>query len=90
MDQLGQVAEACHRSDLAFGLELGVDFVALSFVRDPEDVLSARRLATVGERRVPVIAKLEKPQAIARLDDILDLVGESHRFRQRLEREARS
>ena len=49
------------RADLDFALSLGVDFFALSFVRKPEDVIEAKRLA--GE--VPVIAKIEKPEAIA-------------------------
>jgi len=61
------------RIDLKFGLELGVDFVALSFVRSPEDVLEARRLAVTPDgRRVPVIAKIERPEAVARLDEIID------------------
>jgi pyruvate kinase len=59
------------RADLAFGLRAGVDFIALSFVRDPSDVLEARRLATTDELRVPIIAKLEKPEAVDRLEDIV-------------------
>jgi len=57
------------RKDLEYARELGVDFFALSFVRTPDDVAQAKELA--GD--VPVIAKLEKPEAIERLDDILDL-----------------
>jgi pyruvate kinase len=56
------------RADLALGLALGVDYVALSFVREPEDIALARK-ATRG--RVPLIAKLEKPEAIAHLDALL-------------------
>jgi pyruvate kinase len=56
------------RADLALGLALGVDYVALSFVRGPGDVARARE-ATRG--RVPLIAKLEKPEAIAQLDAVL-------------------
>ncbi|HJZ84658.1 MAG TPA: pyruvate kinase [Polyangia bacterium] len=59
-------------ADLQFGLDMGADFVALSFVRDPEDVLLARRLATRDERRLPVIAKLEKPEAVDKLEAIVD------------------
>ena len=59
-------------ADLAFGLDLGVDFVALSFVRNPEDVRTARRAATRGECQLPVIAKLEKPEAIDKLDEIVE------------------
>ena len=59
--------------DLTFGLSLGVDMVALSFVQTATDVKRAREiiaLAKVGE--VPLIAKLERPQAIEHLDEILD------------------
>ncbi len=71
------------RDDLKFGVSQGVDYVALSFVRRPEDVLEARALIRqlqvekVGERAqvsIPLIAKLEKPEAVARLDEILDVV----------------
>ncbi|HZI13728.1 MAG TPA: pyruvate kinase [Myxococcus sp.] len=60
------------REDLVFGIKAGVDFIALSFVRQPSDMDTARQaMAEVG-RQVPIIAKLEKPEAIARLDAILD------------------
>jgi len=55
------------RADLAFGVELGVDFVAISFVRRPEDVAEAKALA----RGIPVIAKIEKPEAVDCFDEIL-------------------
>ncbi|MFL9823998.1 pyruvate kinase [Rhodoplanes sp. SY1] len=58
------------RRDLAFGLELGVDWVALSFVQKASDVIEARRL--VGDR-AGLIAKIEKPSAIEAIDDILRL-----------------
>ncbi|HEV7191687.1 MAG TPA: pyruvate kinase [Jatrophihabitantaceae bacterium] len=57
--------------DLEFALRLGVDFIALSFVRHPEDVkLVHRVMDSVGIRR-PVIAKLEKPEAVDALEDIV-------------------
>ena len=57
--------------DLEFALRLGVDFVALSFVRAPEDVkLVQQVMNSVGVHR-PVIAKIEKPEAVERLDDIV-------------------
>ena len=56
------------KDDLAFGLELGVDYFALSFVRNPEDLKEAKALA----KGTPVIAKIEKPEAVARLEAILD------------------
>lgn len=58
------------REDLEFGLEMGVDWVALSFVQRPEDVAELRDLA--GER-CAVMAKLEKPSAIEELDEIVRL-----------------
>jgi len=59
------------REDLAFALKLNVDFIALSFVRSPEDVLEAKQLATVGDVSIPVIAKIEKPQAVDRIHEII-------------------
>ena len=58
------------RADLAFGLELGVDWVALSFVQRPSDMLDARGL--VGDR-AGLLAKIEKPQALERIEDIVRL-----------------
>ncbi|MDB4969572.1 MAG: pyruvate kinase [Myxococcales bacterium] len=61
------------RRDLALGMKLGVDFVALSFVRAPEDVEEAVRLATRPDgKRVPIISKIEKPEAIDQLEAIID------------------
>ncbi|MDH4065782.1 MAG: pyruvate kinase, partial [Acidobacteriota bacterium] len=59
--------------DLAFGLALGVDAVALSFVQSAADIQAARQ-ATLREGRpdVPIIAKLERPEAIERLEEILE------------------
>jgi len=62
------------RRDLQAGLALGVDFIALSFVRAPEDVAEAVQLATHPDgRRVPIIAKIEKPEAVERLEEIIDV-----------------
>ncbi len=61
------------RADLAFGVELGVDCIALSFVRAPEDVKLARELASASPYRIPIIAKIEKPQAVDRLDEIIEV-----------------
>ena len=58
------------RADLAFGLELGVDWVALSFVQTPSDVLEARGL--IGDR-AGILSKIEKPQALDRIEDIIRL-----------------
>jgi len=59
------------RQDLAFGIQHGVDYIALSFVRRPEDVLELKRMLARAGRTIPVVAKLEKPEAIDRLDEIL-------------------
>jgi pyruvate kinase len=58
--------------DLRFGVELGVDFVCLSFVRGPECIALARReLAALGST-TPIVAKIEKPEAVTALDAILE------------------
>ena len=58
--------------DLKFGLSLGVDMVALSFVQTAADVREARRLmAEAGAPDVPLIAKLERPAALDHLEEIL-------------------
>jgi len=61
------------RADLAFAVSLGADYIALSFVRRPEDVQLAQSLATANDKRVPVIAKIEKPEAIECLEEIIDV-----------------
>ena len=58
------------RRDLSFALDLGVDWVALSFVQRAEDMAELRRLVN---GRAAVLAKIEKPAALDRLDEILDL-----------------
>ncbi|HUK58630.1 MAG TPA: pyruvate kinase [Stellaceae bacterium] len=58
------------RSDLAFALELGADWIALSFVQRPDDVAEARKLIN---GRAGILVKLEKPAAIRRLSEILEL-----------------
>ncbi|MCY4126987.1 MAG: pyruvate kinase, partial [Pseudomonas sp.] len=57
------------RRDLAFGLELGVDWVALSFVQRPEDIAEARQL--IGDRAY-LMAKIEKPSAVEQLQAIAE------------------
>ena len=58
------------RSDLAFALDQGVDWVALSFVQRPEDLAEARKLI---QGRAALLAKIEKPAALDRLEDIMEL-----------------
>ncbi len=58
------------RRDLDFALQLGVDWVALSFVQRPDDVAEAKKLVA---GRAGVMVKLEKPQAIEHLDELIEL-----------------
>ena len=58
------------RSDLAFALDQGVDWVALSFVQRPEDLAEARKLI---QGRAALLAKIEKPAALDRLEDIIEM-----------------
>ena len=57
--------------DMAFGAELGVDWVALSFVRSRDDLLLARHYLARYGSRAKLMAKIEKPQAVERFEDIL-------------------
>ncbi len=59
-------------ADLRWALEIGVDMVAMSFVRGPDDVMLARKVMAEAGRQVPLIAKIEKPEAVAVLPDIVD------------------
>ncbi|MEO0351786.1 MAG: pyruvate kinase [Cyanobacteria bacterium P01_A01_bin.15] len=59
--------------DLAFGLDQGVDWVALSFVRNPQDVLEIKEIIDNAGKRVPVIVKIEKHEAIEQMEAILSL-----------------
>jgi len=58
------------RSDLGAALDAGADWIALSFIQRPEDIAEARKIT---RGRAGVLAKIEKPQAVARLDEIMDL-----------------
>ncbi len=59
------------RRDLTFALEQGADWIALSFVQRPEDVAEARKL--MGSSGTALMAKIEKPAAIGRLEEIIEL-----------------
>lgn len=60
------------RADLITGVKAGADYVALSFVRHAQDIADLRQaLEALGRRDLPVIAKIEKPQAVENLDEIL-------------------
>lgn len=57
--------------DLRWGLKAGADFIALSFVRSADDITDVHRIMDEEGIRVPVIAKIEKPQAVANLEGIV-------------------
>lgn len=64
------------RQDLAFALERQVDWIALSFVRTADEVMELKSLIqdlVPPEERVPVVAKIEKPEALENIDDIIDV-----------------
>src|SRR6185312_10268895 len=58
------------RSDLDAALDAGIDWIGLSFIQRPEDIAEAKKIT---RGRAAVMAKIEKPQAVTRLGDILDL-----------------
>ncbi len=58
--------------DLRWGLRAGADFIALSFVRNAADIKSVHQIMDEEGIRIPVIAKIEKPQAVANLQEIVD------------------
>ncbi|WP_378146489.1 pyruvate kinase [Cnuibacter sp. UC19_7] len=59
-------------ADLRWGLGLGADYIALSFVRNAADIEDVHKIMDEEGRRVPVIAKIEKPQAVDNLEEIID------------------
>ncbi|HKU51252.1 MAG TPA: pyruvate kinase [Nitrospira sp.] len=60
------------REDIRFGTEQGVDYIALSFVRGPQDIGAARAVLAEYGRNTPIIAKIERAEAVAALDEILE------------------
>jgi pyruvate kinase len=61
------------REDLMFGLDQGVDWVALSFVRNPQDLIEIKELISSTGKNVPVVAKIEKHEAIEQMESVLSL-----------------
>ncbi|PPF86311.1 pyruvate kinase [Subtercola sp. Z020] len=59
-------------ADLRWGLKLGADIIALSFVRDAADISRVHEIMAEEGRRIPVCAKIEKPQAVDNLEEIID------------------
>ena len=58
--------------DLRWGLQAGADLIALSFVRDAADITRVHEIMAEEGRKIPVIAKIEKPQAVDNLEEIID------------------
>lgn len=62
------------KKDLAFGIENEVDYVALSFVRNAADILEAKMFMKKHKAAIPLIAKIEKHEALANIDEVIPLV----------------
>lgn len=60
------------KEDLRWGLKAGADFIALSFVRSAEDIVDVHQIMDEVGIRIPVIAKIEKPQAVSNLQEIVN------------------
>jgi pyruvate kinase len=60
------------KQDLEFGIAQGVDIISLSFVRKPEDIQALKTFLAERNAKIPVLAKIEKPQAVERLEAIVD------------------
>ena len=60
--------------DLKFGIRHGVDWIALSFVRNRKDVLKARQVLKESQADIPIIAKIEKREALYNIDEIIQVV----------------
>jgi pyruvate kinase len=67
----GAVFTKKDREDLEFGVSIGVDYVAMSFVRSRNDILSVKRWLRKFKADIPVIAKIERPQALVNIDEII-------------------
>ncbi len=61
------------REDLLFGLKQGIDYVALSFVRTAEDVMAVKSLLHTMKVHVPIVSKIEKPEALDNMESIIDV-----------------
>lgn len=61
------------KADLLFGIEQGVDWVALSFVRSAQDILDLKEIVKSKGKDIKVISKIEKPEAITNMDEIIEV-----------------
>lgn len=60
-------------ADLDFGLKIGIDFVALSFVRTANDIINLKKILKKKKADIPVISKIERPEAIKNIDSIIEV-----------------
>jgi len=60
------------KKDLQFGIKNDVDYVALSFVQKPEDISDIKKIISRAKKEIPVVAKIEKPQAVDSIEEIID------------------
>ena len=61
------------QKDLMFAINQDIDFIALSFVRRKDDILTVKKLLHQYKLNIPIVSKIEKPQAIENLEEILDI-----------------
>lgn len=61
------------KKDIAFGVKMGVDYIAMSFVRSKEDILNVKNWLKKHSADIPVIAKIEKPEAVENITEILEV-----------------
>lgn len=61
------------REDLAFGMTQDIDFIALSFVRRAQDIIDVKEMLKEAGKDIPIISKIEKPQALENIDEILSV-----------------
>jgi len=69
----GAVFTEKDRKDLEFGLKSGIDYVAMSFVRSKDDILKVKNWLKKRKADIPVIAKIERPQALENIDGIIEV-----------------
>jgi pyruvate kinase len=60
------------KKDLKFGIKMDVDYVALSFVQKAEDIVQIKRIISRAKKDIPVVAKIEKPQAVDSIEEIIE------------------
>ena len=59
------------KEDLVFGLKQDIDFIALSFVRNASDIIKVKKILKENNKQIPIISKIEKPEAITNIEEIL-------------------